>query len=113
MADTQMQVRTAELFENPNVALVVVANAKDRCIVFKATPPAGVAGAAPAPPQATVDAYVSMAATAAAAFDGDGDDGWVVARFRSRAWDVVAYRSAATDVDGPVGHMVMVSFVRP
>ena len=107
MAETQLQAKLSELFENPNVALVVIANTKERSIVFKESA-AGLSG----PPQTIVDAYVSIVATAAAAFDADSDDGWVVARFRSRAWDVVAYRategSAAT-----TSNLVMVSFVRP
>ena len=114
MADTQLQVKLGELFENPNVVLVVIANAKDRSIVLKEISPSHAPGGASLPPQTVVDAYVSAVATAAAAFDMDSDDGWVVARFRSRTWDVVAYRAAAAE--GPataMSDMVMVSLVKP
>jgi hypothetical protein len=116
MADTQLQLRTAELFENPNVALVVVANAKDRSIIFKTFAPSllqAPAGPPGVPSQDIVDAYVSAAAAAAASFDADSDDGWIVARFRSRSWDVIAYRSVSEGPTAAVSNLVMVSFVRP
>ena len=102
-----------ELFTNPRIALVIVVNVRDYSVVLRKS---RAPNAGPLPPQSVVDVYVSLISLSAQPFEptsfADGEEeGWVVAQYFTKLWEVAAYRLGSQEGSGGAGdRWLMVCF---
>lgn len=143
--------RIADVFSNnPRVALVCIVSLRDRAVVLREARPS----LGPSPPDAVVSTYLNIITTAALAFEAEApnaaggmaspsragrraeeelakDEVWGLLRFRTRQWEISAFRQDDADVafeaeaqqraggGGPGGaqqapdHFMMVTFAEP